>query len=157
MVKIDFERLKKSGIITPDAVNMTLSEQYRRIKLPILENAFGRNALGVSNRNLVMVSSSIQNEGKSFTSINLAMSIAKEFNHTVLYIDADITQRMLNKFLGFTEKAGLVDYLVDGDCDLSKLLLKTTSYKSRRLLPGRVNRLLRNRRRESSCRLAISI
>ncbi len=125
LVEFDFESLEKSGIMTPDSINITLSEQYRRIKMPILQNAFGADGLATENRNMVMVTSSIQGEGKSFTSFNLAMSIAKEFNHTVLYIDADVTQKMLNKFAGVGEKAGLVDFLLDEKQELADLLLKT--------------------------------
>ena len=125
IIKFDYERLKNLGILTPDTINITLSEQFRRIKMPILANAYGNSMLETDSRNMIMVTSSLQNEGKSFTSFNLAMSIAKEFNHTVLYIDADITQRTLENLLGVSARPGLVDYLLDGDRDLARLLLKT--------------------------------
>ena len=97
VVELDFEKLKNTGILTPDTINIKLAEQFRRRKLPILANAFRDAKLETEARNLLMVTSSLQDEGKSFTSFNLAISIAKEFNNTVLYIDADLTQRMLEK------------------------------------------------------------
>lgn len=125
LVELDFQMLGKMGFLTPDAQNMTLSEQLRRIKMPILANAFGSSKLEIERSNLVMVTSAIQSEGKSFTSFNLAMSIAKEFNHTVLYVDADITQRMMDNLLALGDRAGLVDLLLDDGRDMSSLLLKT--------------------------------
>lgn len=136
-VELDFERLSNLGILTPHVVNMTLSEQLRRIKLPILENAFGENGVDIKNRNMVMITSALQNEGKSFTSFNLAMSIAKEFNHTVLYVDSDITKRSMENLFGVERRAGLVDYLLDGNHDLSDLLLKTNVERLTLLPAGR--------------------
>jgi protein-tyrosine kinase len=137
IVDLDFDKLNKIGILTPVTVNITLSEQLRRIKMPILANAFGGSRLEINNRNMVMVTSSVQNEGKSFTSLNLAMSIAKEFNHTVLYIDADVTQRSMDKLLNLGVRPGLVDILLDGECELKDLLLKTNVPRLTLLPSGR--------------------
>ncbi len=137
-VNLDLTRLKSMGFLTPDSINLKLAEQFRRIKLPILANAFGPTSLVADTRNLLMVSSALQNEGKSFTSFNLAVSIAKEFNNTVLYIDADLTQRMMEKVLGIPPKPGLVDYLLDGNHQLGDLLLKTNIPRLTLLPSGRV-------------------
>ncbi|NKB37595.1 MAG: AAA family ATPase [Gammaproteobacteria bacterium] len=135
--ELDFQRLNNHGILTPDSINITLSEQFRRIKLPVLANAFGENTLNAEGSNMIMVTSSLQNEGKSFTSFNLAMSIAKEFNHTVLYIDADIRQRMMESFLGIGERSGLVDYLLDDSIALGDLFVKTNVPRLTLLPSGR--------------------
>ncbi len=87
--QINYERLKSFGFLTPDIMNITLAEQYRRIKQPILLNAFHDGIEGLRNGNLVMITSSLSSEGKTFSSFNLAMSVANEFNHSVLYVDAD--------------------------------------------------------------------
>ena len=137
LFEIDFEKLKQVGILTPDTVNITLSEQFRRIKIPLMANAFGKEALDSPRSNLIMVTSSLQNEGKSFTSFNMAMSIAKEFNNTVLYIDADVTQRMLNRYIGVKEQAGLVEYLLEDERSLSELLIKTNVPRLTLLPSGR--------------------
>ena len=136
-VELDFEKLEQRGILTPSSVNVTLSEQLRRIKMPLLANAFGRSKLDIESRNMIMVTSSVQNEGKSFTSLNLSMSIAKEFNHTVLYIDADVTQRAMDKLLNLGKKPGLVDILLDNEFELPDLLLKTNVPRLTMLPSGR--------------------
>ena len=124
-VQINYERLKSFGFLTPDIMNITLAEQYRRIKQPILLNAFHDGIEGLRNGNLVMVTSSLPSEGKTFTSFNLAMSVANEFNHSVLYVDADVAKQTITSCLGFTEKAGLTDYLVNENLGLSDLIIGT--------------------------------
>lgn len=124
-IEIDFERLRRYGYLTPHSINITLSEQYRRIKSPILLNAFDKEHRTLKNRNLVMITSAIPGEGKSFTSFNLALSVAKEFNHTVLYIDADAAKSTMTRFLGLEGEAGLTDYLIDEKLTLPDVLLRT--------------------------------
>ena len=52
----------------------------------------GEGATVVDNANMIMVTSALPGEGKTFTSINLAMSIAMEMDKTVLLIDADVAK-----------------------------------------------------------------
>jgi Mrp family chromosome partitioning ATPase len=58
-----------------------------------------------------MVTSALSGEGKSFTSINLAMSIAAELDHTVMLVDADVARPSVLKVLGLTEAPGLLEVL----------------------------------------------
>lgn len=125
-IDIDLPALKKAGYLTPDSVNIVLAEQYRRIKRPVLINAFEDKGTKLVNRNLVMVTSAVPKEGKTFTSINLALSIAREINQTVLFIDADITRRTSSRTLGLEHEPGLTDFLVSENTDLSDYLLKST-------------------------------
>src|SRR5438128_1857571 len=81
--EIDLAKLREAGMITPDGERTQLSEEFRIIKRPLLTNAFNRGAVPIKNGNLVMVTSSFPGEGKSFSAINLAMSIAMERDHTV--------------------------------------------------------------------------
>jgi exopolysaccharide/PEP-CTERM locus tyrosine autokinase len=75
--------------------------------------------------NLIMVSSSVKGEGKTFTSLNLAMSIAMDLDSTVLLVDADVAEPGLSKALGVKDKPGLIEHLDDQQRDLSRLLLRT--------------------------------
>lgn len=63
--------------------------------------------------NTVMITSAIAGEGKTLTAINLALTFAKEFNQTVLLVDADLKRQKIYQYLGYESKKGLVDYLVD--------------------------------------------
>ena len=63
--------------------------------------------------NTVMVTSASPNEGKTVTAINLAATFAREYNHTVLLVDADLRMQMIHRYLGYDSQLGLLDYLED--------------------------------------------
>jgi non-specific protein-tyrosine kinase len=63
--------------------------------------------------NMVMITSVRPGEGKSLTSINLALVFAKTFNHTVLLMDCDLHQQGICRYLGITGEKGIVDFLTD--------------------------------------------
>ncbi len=123
--KLDLVRLRAAGLITPEAERSQVAEEFRMIKRPLLKNAFGQGAPLIENGNLIMISSGFPNEGKTFTSINLALSIASELDHTVLLIDADVARPAVTSYFGINTGPGLVDYLLGEEPDLSKLLIKT--------------------------------
>jgi protein-tyrosine kinase len=83
-----------------------------------------------------MVTSSLPNEGKSFTAINLAMSIAMEMDRTVLLVDADVARPSLPRVLGLPEQKGLLDVLQDKSLTLSDVLLRTNVDKLSILMAG---------------------
>jgi receptor protein-tyrosine kinase len=93
VVELDLNGLRDAGLVDPKSnkVNRT-TEEFRRIKRPLLMNIRGEGASVVPNANMIMVTSSIAGEGKTFTSINLAMSIAMEMDRTVLLVDADVAK-----------------------------------------------------------------
>ena len=62
--------------------------------------------------NTIMVTSSLPGEGKSVTSINLALTFAKAYNQTVMLVDCDLYQQSIYRYLGITSDKGLVDHLV---------------------------------------------
>jgi protein-tyrosine kinase len=91
-----------------------------------LKNAFGHGVTPIAQGNLVMVTSALPGEGKSFTAINLAMSMAAEMDRTVLLVEADLAKPAICRYLGISgPEKGLVDYLAEPGLELSKLLLKT--------------------------------
>ena len=135
---IDFERLKAAGMLTPDASQGRLADEYRAIKRPLLKNAFGGGVVALTHGNLIMVTSALPGEGKSFTSIGLAMSMAMELDHTVMLVEADVARPAICRYCGIPEpQQGLVDYLADADIDLSDLLMKTNVPKLTLLPAGR--------------------
>ena len=72
-----------------------------------------------------MVTSSSPAEGKTFTSINLAVSVAMELDKTVLLIDADIHKPAASDILGVGDRPGLIDVLSSKDVDLASVLVRT--------------------------------
>lgn len=124
-IDIDFDALTLAGIVSPLAPRSQIADQYRVIKRPLIANAMGRGASIVANGNLIMVTSALPGEGKSFTAINLAMSIATELDNTVMLVDADVARPSVMKVLGLPAGRGLLDLVQDDSLELSSVLLKT--------------------------------
>jgi capsular exopolysaccharide synthesis family protein len=59
----------------------------------------------------ILVSSGMPADGKTFVTANLAMSLARNKNNTVLLIDADLRKPMLHTILGAPNLPGLTEYL----------------------------------------------
>ena len=124
-VEVDLVRLNNDGFITPKYSNTLLSSTYRRIKRPLLNNIAGKGASQVKNTNMIMLTSALPGEGKTFSSINLAISIAMEQNKNVLLVDADVNKASHYKIFGIENMPGLTDFLL-GDVDnLSDVLCRT--------------------------------
>ncbi|MGE5097208.1 MAG: XrtA-associated tyrosine autokinase [Betaproteobacteria bacterium] len=122
---IDLERLDATGFVTPQAPRSRIAEEFRAIKRPLLSNATPGKATSVANGNRIMVTSSIPGEGKTFTSVNLAMSIAMEVDRRVLLVDADVARPSLPRTLGIQPARGLMDILT-GQCrDVGDVILRT--------------------------------
>ena len=128
-VELDLTRIAAAGIVTPDAPRSRIADEFRVVKRPLLANASRNGAAAIRNGNLIMITSSLPREGKSFTAVNLAMSIAMEMDHTVLLVDADVARPSLPTLLGLPPARGLLDLLVDDSIDVSDVLLKTNIEK----------------------------
>jgi protein-tyrosine kinase len=124
-VAINLQRLATMGYVTPTEPRSQLAEELRVIKRPLLANAMGRSATTVDRGNLIMVTSALPGEGKTFTSVNLAFSIAMELDYTVLLVDADVARPAVLNRLGLPSRKGLLDLLAEPDLDLSDVLLRT--------------------------------
>lgn len=125
LVELDFDALSAAGIVSPLAPRTQIADQYRVIKRPLIENALGKGASIVANGNLIMVTSAVAGEGKSFTAINLAMSMATELDTTVMLVDADVARPSVMRVLGLPDGPGLLDLVLNDSTDLSNVLLRT--------------------------------
>jgi len=119
------ERLTERGFIYSSDSAHHIQEEFRHIKRKLLNNAFGPAAKTLKHSNLIMVSSSLPNEGKTFISINLALSIALEQDNTVLLIDADVLRPSLHRELDFESKKGLLEYLLAEVDSLAEVIYNT--------------------------------
>ncbi len=134
---INLARLHRMGVVAPDAEKSQIAEEFRIIKRPLIANAFGQGTARVKNGNMIMVTSSLPGEGKSFCAINLAISMAMEMDRTVLLIDADVAKPRVPEYLGIHADKGLLDVLQDKDLKLSDVLIKTDIAKLTILPAGR--------------------
>ena len=123
-VELDFDALERNGIVTPRAPRSRIADQFRVVKRPLIRNAMAKGGSAIAHGNLIMVTSALAGEGKSFTALNLAMSIAAELDHTVMLVDADVARPSILPMLGLPPGRGLLDVLEDS-ADLSSVLLKT--------------------------------
>jgi protein-tyrosine kinase len=124
-VELDLVRMRELGLVTAASGRTTLLEDFRIIKRPLLQRAFSERGPTDKPGNLIMVTSSLPGEGKTFCAINLAMSIAMELDHTVLLIDADVARPSVLRTLGLPAQRGLMDILLDDKLDLSDVMLRT--------------------------------
>jgi len=137
--QLDFDALRELGYITSDNENTQFAEEYRLIKRPLLTNAFGKGAAPVEMGNLIMVTSSIPGEGKTFTSINLALSIALERDTTVLLVDADVINPQLSRLFALDKQDGLIDVIDDASRSLSEVIINTDNPKLRIIPAGQTH------------------
>ncbi|MDD2660821.1 MAG: XrtA-associated tyrosine autokinase [Methylococcales bacterium] len=125
VAEINWSHLAELGFLAPCDSNTQTIEEYRNIKRPIVNNAFGKGSIGINRANLILVTSSLPGEGKTFTAINLALSIANERDRQVLLIDADVARPSVSRVLGIKSGPGLVDYLDGQEISFSDVILST--------------------------------
>ncbi|MBO6503783.1 MAG: tyrosine-protein kinase family protein [Kordiimonadaceae bacterium] len=124
--EIDLVALREAGYITPDMPPNLMSEEFRIIKRSLLLNAFPKGDKNDDkNNNVILVTSSNPSEGKTFCTINLALSIATEQDVTVLLVDADFSKPEILNRLGIKGGRGLMDVVADGNMDVGDCLVRT--------------------------------
>ncbi|MES2537653.1 MAG: XrtA-associated tyrosine autokinase [Pseudomonadota bacterium] len=125
VVELNLDKLHEMGMVTPDGGRSAVAEEFRAIKRTLIDKAFKKDAIPSKRSNLIMVTSSLPGEGKTFCAINLAISIAMELDHTVLLVDADVARPSILRNLGLKAGAGLMDVLLDRNLDVADVMLKT--------------------------------
>jgi protein-tyrosine kinase len=124
-VELDLAHMRDSGMVTAAGGRTMLVEDFRIIKRPLIKRAFEQRGPGEKPGNLIMITSSLPGEGKTYCAINLAMSIAMELDHTVLLVDADVARPSVLRVLGLPAQRGLMDILLDDKTDLADVMLRT--------------------------------
>jgi len=123
--------LNKDGKPSPngkegdEARPLPLLEEFRRIKRPLLANAFGQGLPAAVNGERIMITSALPSEGKSFCAIHLALSIASEVDTSVLLVEADVAKPTVLKKLGLGKAKGLANWFADPRLDVQDLTLST--------------------------------
>ncbi|MRV76443.1 AAA family ATPase [Duganella sp. FT92W] len=117
--------MQEIGLVTAAGGRTMLVEDFRIIKRPLIKRAFAPRGPDENPGNLIMVTSSLPGEGKTFCSINLAMSIAMELDHTVLLVDADVARPSVLRTLGLPAQRGLMDLLLEEKVDMADVMLRT--------------------------------
>jgi exopolysaccharide/PEP-CTERM locus tyrosine autokinase len=115
---LDRARQQRMLVAMNEPVSLA-AEEFRKLKQSLV-----RKTKREGFQNTILVTSGTVGEGKSVTAVNLAISLAQEFDHTVLLVDADIRSPSCHELLCMENGYGLSDCLVDGS-PISKGLVKT--------------------------------
>lgn len=134
-VTLELDALEKAGKLARATSRSALASTFRRLKLPLVANA--RHATDRSaRRSLIMVTSAVAGEGKTFCATNLALSIAAEVDSSVLLVDADSEHAGLMRQFGVQTRPGLYDLLTQPELRLSDVVLQTNVPRLELLPPG---------------------
>lgn len=106
--EIDLARLARMGMVAPGQARGGPADDFRIIKQPLLRHASAGDQL---RPNLVLVTSAVAGEGKTFCAVNLALSLAMEQDHTVLLVDAHAARPEVPAVLGLDLGPGLFELL----------------------------------------------
>ncbi|CAM5364184.1 AAA family ATPase [Rhodanobacter lindaniclasticus] len=111
---LDTVALRRVGLLPADReVERRLADELRAVKRPLLANAMGKGAETFTHGKRIMVTSAEAGEGKTFTAVNLAMSLAREADFEVLLVDGDVPKSDITHVFGLDGKPGLMDVLAD--------------------------------------------
>lgn len=123
---VDEERLKDLGLIPfEEDARVRLDDELRRVKWPLLDNAAGKGAAEITHPRRLVVTSAVPGEGKTFTTLNLALSLAREPDFEVLLVDGDVPKSDITQALGLAGRPGLMDLLLDDKCRAHDVIVPT--------------------------------
>ncbi len=140
-INIDLDSLSKRNFVAKATERKLIYEEYRVIKRKLINNAFGPLSSSLKNPNLILVSSSRPGEGKTFTSVNLALSIALEQDKTVLLVDADVLRPNVSRTLEISVPRGLTDYLSSDSVDVTDIMYSTNVERLKLIAAGKPHHL----------------
>ena len=111
----DWRRLARNFVIGPGA-EVAISSTYNVLRMQFMKS-LEKNCWCT-----VAVTSPSRRSGNTLTAINLAISIARDFTHSVLLVELDLVSPSFNRILGFEKVPGMADYLLH-DAQLSEIVM----------------------------------
>ena len=124
-ISIDRDALREAGYLPESSRDRQFADHYRQIKRPIISKAMAAADSSGPSPRLIMMGSALPGDGKTFTSINLALSLARERDVSVVLVDADVSKPHVSRIFGVDQEPGLLDALGDASVDVESLLLPT--------------------------------
>jgi exopolysaccharide/PEP-CTERM locus tyrosine autokinase len=122
-ITVDFGRLRAAGYLPEQGQERRFAEYCHRIKRPLIDRAMGPGSTPDSR--LIMLSSALPGDGKTFITLNVALSMARERDISVLLVDGDLPKAHISRVLGLRDQKGLLDALKDDGLDIESLVLGT--------------------------------
>ena len=118
--------LEKSGLVVGHKVRTRISEEFRITVGHLLRSMQANYSPGRGAPNVIMITSARPGEGKSFSTLNLAGSIAQHTQREVLLIDVDAKQRSISSQLGLADRPGLLDLSNNPTLRIEDVIIKTS-------------------------------
>jgi len=125
IVKLDYGHLRELGRLPPAESARRTADEMRRIKWPLLSAIRGRDGASPVRNNVILVTSALPGEGKSFISLNLALSLVRDRDLHVILVDGDVARPGLTPSLGLDGSLGLNDVLENQNLDVSSVTYPT--------------------------------
>lgn len=123
---LDFSAVERAGLLpADDEASRRLTDELRRVKRPLLDNATGKGPKALAHMERIIVSSAEPGEGKTFTALNLALSLAREPDFEVVLVDGDVPKGDLTRVLGLEGQPGLMDVLADERRKPAEVIVRT--------------------------------
>jgi capsular exopolysaccharide synthesis family protein len=107
----------KNHVITRD-IDPVIQTAYKMLRTRILQR------MRANIWQTIAVTSAAQGDGKSISSINLAISLAGDVNHNVCLVDLDLRHSSVANYLGLKPKLGISDCL-ERQVPVEDVLVKT--------------------------------
>ena len=127
-VPVNMETVHRNRLILGEE-NIDIIEEYKLLRTRILQSTKREQ------RNILMVTGPLPGEGKTLTSINLAISIAQEVEKAALLVDADLRSPSVHRYFGVRGEPGLVDHL-ENDVPLQEAFIHPEGFGNLILLPA---------------------
>ncbi len=124
-ISVNQSALRELGYLPDDAAERNFADYYRQIKRPLVTKAGAAFNGARRNPRLVMMASAAPGDGKTFTCINLALSLARERDFSLVLVDADVLKPHISQIFGAASEPGLIDSLADNQIDVESLVLPT--------------------------------
>jgi exopolysaccharide/PEP-CTERM locus tyrosine autokinase len=110
-ISIDRVALREAGYLPESSRDRQFADHYRQIKRPLIAASRVVSEVPGASPRLIMMASALPGDGKTFTSINLALSLARERDVSVVLVDADLPKPHVSRIFGVDEEPGLLDAL----------------------------------------------
>lgn len=122
-IDIDWTAVRTAGYMPEENQAHRFADHYRQIKRPLIEKALSRDS--APDARLILLTSALPGDGKTFTAINLALSMAQERDISVLLVDADLPRSRITEVFGLRSAPGLVDGLLSESEDVESYIVHT--------------------------------
>jgi protein-tyrosine kinase len=122
-IAVDFDRLRTARYLPEQGQERRFAEYCHRIKRPLIDRAL---AVGAAQElRLILLTSALPGDGKTFIVLSLALSMARERDISVLLVDGDLPKAQITRLIGLQNESGLLDALKEERLDVESLVLAT--------------------------------